>query len=358
MKYQTIWSENLSIKEKEPICIRDLCFSPDGEQLLIAANHDVNIYSTKNRLLISSLKEHRDVVTSIAYSKDGKRFAASSVDKHVVIWTNKLEAVLKFSHSDIIRCLEYNPITHQLVSCSTMDFGLWSLEQKTVTKIKISNAIECCAWSDDGHLLALGLVSGSISIRNRTGEERFKIDRNSSVPIWTLCFRFDTLTRENCLIAMDFNHKMKCYEFENRSELFEIDIGFDAQFVQIVQGSNDFFIAGGSNKQVNLYTKDGIFLGSVCDKQTSWIRTAKFNPVENNQIALCTHDGNLILVSINFNFIYSVHRDRYAFREKMTDVVIQHLRSDDKIRIKCHELVKNIALNKNRLVVRFKDVKF
>ena len=237
-----------------------------------------------------------------------------------------------------------------MVSCSTIDFALWSLEQKTVSKIKIPNAINCCAWSDDGHLLALGLVSGAVSIRNRNGEEKFKIDRNSSTPIWCLNFRLDTMSRENCLITIDFNHRMKCFEFDNKSELLDLDLGFDAQFIQNVQGY-EFLITGGSNRQVNLYTKDGIFLGPICDKQTSWIKRAEFHPIE-NQLALCTHDGNLALVSIDFDFIYSVHRERYAFREKMTDVVIQHLRTDDKIRIKCHELVQNLSLNRNRLVVR------
>lgn len=235
-----------------------------------------------------------------------------------------------------------------------MDFALWSLEQKAVSKIKISNAINCCAWSDDGHLLALGLVSGVVSIRNRNGEEKFKIDKNSSTPIWCLMFRFDQQLKENCLITIDFDHKLKCFELEDKNEILDLDIGFDAQFVQNIYGY-DFFVTGGSNKIVNLYTKDGIFLGSISDKQQGWIKKAVHhsNSADENQIAFCTHDGNLVLISIEFNFIYSVHRDRFAFREKMTDVVVQHLRTEAKIRIKCHELVENIALSKNRLVVSF-----
>ena len=36
----------------------------------------------------------------------------------------------------------------------------------------------------------------------------------------------------------------------------------------------------------------------------------------------------------------------------MTDVVIQHLLSDDVIRIKCRDHVKRIAIYRNRLAVR------
>lgn len=72
-----------------------------------------------------------------------------------------------FSHNDVISCLEYNPVTNVLVSCSTVDFGLWSSEQKAVSKFKVPNAINACSWNSDGQSLALGYVSGHISIRSR-----------------------------------------------------------------------------------------------------------------------------------------------------------------------------------------------
>ena len=42
---------------------------------------------------------------------------------------------------------------------------------------------------------------------------------------------------------------------------------------------------------------------------------------------------------------------RYAYRDRMTDVVIQHLLTDEVIRIKCRDLVKRIAIYRNRLAV-------
>lgn len=46
------------------------------------------------------------------------------------------------------------------------------------------------------------------------------------------------------------------------------------------------------------------------------------------------------------------HVCRYAYRDHMTDVVVQHLLSDEVTRIKCRDLVKRIAIYKNRLAVR------
>ena len=42
---------------------------------------------------------------------------------------------------------------------------------------------------------------------------------------------------------------------------------------------------------------------------------------------------------------------RYAYRERLTDVVVQHLISDSMVRIKCREMIKKIAVYKNRLAV-------
>ena len=74
----------------------------------------------------------------VNYAKDGKRFASGGADKCVIIWTSKLEGILKYSHNDAVQCLAYNPISHQLSSCAISDFGLWSSEQKSVQKYKVS----------------------------------------------------------------------------------------------------------------------------------------------------------------------------------------------------------------------------
>lgn len=49
--------------------------------------------------------------------------------------------------------------------------------------------------------------------------------------------------------------------------------------------------------------------------------------------------------------IHGLYRERYAFRENMTDVIIQHLITEQKVRIKCRDLVKKIAIYNDRLAV-------
>ena len=43
-----------------------------------------------------------------------------------------------------------------------------------------------------------------------------------------------------------------------------------------------------------------------------------------------TQDGLAAYYEIGFSTVHSLYRERYAYRENMTDVVVQHLITDDK----------------------------
>lgn len=46
------------------------------------------------------------------------------------------------------------------------------------------------SWTNDGQYLALGMFNGIISIRNKNGEEKVKIERpgGSLSPVWSICW--------------------------------------------------------------------------------------------------------------------------------------------------------------------------
>lgn len=80
-----------------------------------------------------------------------------------------IHIILDDSHSDGIRCMQFNPVTYQLVSCTARDFGFWSADLKQVPKFQVESPVNDCSWSSDGHHLALALAVGFVSIRNRVG---------------------------------------------------------------------------------------------------------------------------------------------------------------------------------------------
>jgi hypothetical protein len=47
-----------------------------------------------------------------------------------------------------------------------------------------------------------------------------------------------------------------------------------------------------------------------------------------------------------FPLLLPLSQDRYAYRDTMTDVIVQHLITEQKVRIKCRDYVKKIAVYK------------
>jgi len=62
------------------------------------------------------LAGHKDTVYCVAYSKDGKRFSSGSADKCVIIWTNKLEGILKYTYVLSSHILTYSNKARSLLN--------------------------------------------------------------------------------------------------------------------------------------------------------------------------------------------------------------------------------------------------
>lgn len=193
MKSELLWQEKVGSRDGFRNIVFDACFRPDGTQILIAVGNRVLVYDAQDGQLLHSLKGHRDYVYAVAYSKDGKRFASGGADKTIIIWNWKCEGMLQYNHNDSIQCLTYNPVTQQLASATATDFGLWSPEQKSVNKFRVTAKVLCASWTNDGQFLALGQFNGHVSIRDKLGNEKVRIER--SAPIW--CMSWSPPTPDN-----------------------------------------------------------------------------------------------------------------------------------------------------------------
>jgi intraflagellar transport protein 122 len=184
MRTIVAWSDRVPERDGVKNCVYDIAFKPDGSQLVAAVGSRVLVYDAVNGDLLHSLKGHKDTLYTVAYSRDGKRFASGGADKTIIIWTSKAEGILKYSHNDSIQCLAYNSVTQQLASGTASDFGLWSPEQKSVAKHKVQSRVLCMSWTNDGTILTLGHFDGHVSLRGKDGVEKHVIER--SAPIWSL----------------------------------------------------------------------------------------------------------------------------------------------------------------------------
>ncbi|KAF7664865.1 hypothetical protein LDENG_00161710 [Lucifuga dentata] len=351
MRAVLAWKDRLHDHEQR---IYDLAFKPDGSQLIIAAGPRVLVYDTADGTLVQPLKGHKDTVYCVAYAKDGKRFASGSADKSIIIWTSKLEGILKYTHNDSIQCVAYNPVTHQLASCSCGDFGLWSPDQKSVNKHKVSSRITCCGWTNDGQYLALGMMNGVVSIRNKNGEEKVKIERpgGSSSPIWSIAWNPSKDEHNDILAVADWGRKLSFYQLSGKQIGKDRTLTYDPCCVSYFS-KGEYIVMGGSDKQASLYTKDGVRLGTI-GEQNTWVWSCRVKP-DSNFVVLGCQDGTIACYQLIFSTVHGLYKDRYAYRDSMTDVIVQHLITEQKVRIKCRELVKKIAIYRNRLAIQLPE---
>jgi len=338
---------------------------------VVAVGNRVLLYNADNGDLIESLRGHKDVVYCVDFSSDGSRFASGGADNVVVIWKITGQGLLKYNHTAPIQRVKYSPTTLQLASCSDVDFGLWTPEQKAVVKEKVSARILSAAWSSDGTMLAIGMLNGMISIRNQQAEETHRIERRA--PIWCLTFIPNTIpgkaggtsqgsasAGEGEMLAVGcWDKTLTMYRLlsagAHKSHVERPLRYYPCSISLAGSGSNKshYLIISGSNKKVLLYSKEGIRLSELASKD-SWIWSCACQP-GNERVIVGADSGSIDLVQMNFDTVHTLFREKYAFRESLTDIVIHHLVGDRKVRIKCKDLIQRISLYKNKLAVQLSD---
>mmetsp|Transcript_18911 Transcript_18911/g.49275 ORF Transcript_18911/g.49275 Transcript_18911/m.49275 type:complete len:1222 (+) Transcript_18911:159-3824(+) len=345
MRTVVAWQETPPEKDGIRNVCYDLCFKPDGTQLVAGVGNRVLVYDAVDGDLLHALKGHKDSVYCVAYALNGKRFASGGADNTVIIWTSKAEGILKYTHNESIQALAYNPITQQLASATAGDVGLWSPEQKSVAKHKVSSRICALSWTPDGHLLAMGCFDGSVIIRDKAGTEKTRIETGTS-PVWAVSWN---PSEPNALTVGCFDGGLKFYTSAGQQRSKDRNLGFDP--LSIAHFSNGEYLAiSGTDKSVQLYTRDGTFLTQIASRD-SWVWCVRPRP-RNNFVALGCEDGTIACYQLIFSTVHGLYHERYAYRDQMTDVIIQHLITEQKVRIKCKDYVKKIAVYKDKLAVQ------
>jgi intraflagellar transport protein 122 len=211
-----------------------------------------------------------------------------------------------------------------------------------------------------GTYLALGQMNGHISIRDKAGNEKVRIER--SQPIWTIQFAPPLVTNNsagtsannegNILAVGCWDQTLSFYDLSGNQVNKDRQLNFDPASISYYC-DGEYILIGGSNRKVGMYTRDGVFLKLVAEKD-DWVWTVKARP-KHKFLALGCNDGQISMISTVFSTVHGLYQDRYAHRDTMTDVIIQHLITEQKVRIKTRDYVKKIAVYKARLAVQLPD---
>jgi len=412
MKSEAVWTDRIPERDNARSVVYSICFKPDGSQALFAVGNRILVYGADNGTLIHSLKAHKDAVYALAYCRDGTRFASGSADKTVVIWTDKYQPLLRYTHNESIQCVAFSAGSKLLASATSVDFGLWSPDQKNVQKYKVAAKVMCMAWTHDGQYVALGQFNGHISIRDKSGAEKVRIER--SAPIWSIAFSpppkdgvvgaasgsasNGSGTPPDQLAVACWDETLSFYTLSGQPVGREQKLDFYPCALSWYE-DGEYLAMGGSDRKLSLYSKEGTFLKTICERD-DWVWSTAARPghkqlvrvfvalsvvgdtsVTSSRVCACraaacrrsavmtdrslcsphvrarikshcsaaryrvTNTCCMLIITITaFNTVHGLFSDRYAHRETMTDVVLQHLITDQKIRVRCKDLVKKIAV--------------
>mmetsp|Transcript_14117 Transcript_14117/g.26452 ORF Transcript_14117/g.26452 Transcript_14117/m.26452 type:complete len:1032 (+) Transcript_14117:2964-6059(+) len=188
-------------------------------------------------------------------------------------------------------------------------------------------------------------------IKDKDNVQKFEIARNA--PVWCLEWNpVKTDSQDSSLAVGCWDQTLSFWSSNGLQIGVDKTLEYDPCTLSFLS-NGEFLIVGGSDKKLNLWTREGVNLG-VLDDQNDWIWAVAVRP-RSYSFVVGTNDGVLTMRKVTFHIVHGLHQDRYGYRDLMTDVVIQHLKTEQIVRIKCRDLVKKIAVYRDRLAVQLPD---
>ena len=316
---------------------------PDHKEVLVANEGHLLVYSLKDGQILSDQKKHKKPIYAIAVSQHDNYFATAGCDDTVVVWDSKLnKGIVKFVITGAAASLSFSPVSPHLLACAGTEFSIWHPKVNQVNPVNCQAKVLCGAWAPDGKTFALGLINGTLSVRNSENTQEI-YTHHLQVPVFCVCWSNDTL------LAGDWDNRLTIHK--PRDSMLTATETLPAQPTNIINFQSNIIvtdIAGG----VTLYNDDGQLLSTITNvNEWIWSISACFDGF----IALGLDNGYISLFSLGLKPVYSIYRNAFAIRTELTKVRLRVLDTDLVEDVEFVKPVQGVSVTETQIAIRFAD---
>lgn len=130
--------------------VNQAVFSPDGRQMLTAANdHTAKLWDLSQRF-VHRLAQHGLGVTAASFSPDGRRIVTASYDGVARLWDEHGLLLDSLAHEEVVNAAAFSPDGKRiLTACRDGRARLWLFEEGRVVSLPHRGAVETAIFSPD-----------------------------------------------------------------------------------------------------------------------------------------------------------------------------------------------------------------
>ena len=280
----------------------------------------ITLFAQFDATLYQTLSDHKDWVTNVSFSPNGKLFVSASNDKTIKIYqiTNTDFQLIKTieNHTDYVTCISFSKNGKFLATGSfdksVIIYKIIDTSFQIIKKLKDHNgAIRSIDFSSDGKFLATGSSDNNVNIYKITNEKfyLFKTIKEHNNIVWDISFSPDSKFLASCSGYTGNGGSVKIHQIINTNFQLIKTLTNHNYEIQSVAFSHDSktFATGSENNLINIYKiiDTNFQLIKTLTDHKSNVRSINFSP-EGDFLASGSYDKTVKIYQNNstgFNLI-------------------------------------------------------